>query len=282
MIEKLGKANSLFVSQKLIFYRIDPSVDRAQPAASDDSDLPAESTDNINAARDFETDEKSAMQETLELEESLRFVFSRAFRSDARSLETERIHIFSGNEALTVIDGNIVPAAENRFNLYKDILLYRSREKLAERLLELGVDVFVSSLGRFEEKIAFVIGAEYPDESVSQIWIDQETFLPMRWIIKGPIGAADSAALEIRYVLWWKIGKTRYPSRIEFYQDGKLVRVSQVKNIEEDAIFSEALFDIENLKLVYPRASAQPVLPRDSEEPSEVQKTIEEFKRIFE
>ncbi len=283
MIEKLGTANSLFVSQKLIFYRIDPSADRLYSAASDDSDLAAEPADNvIDTARDIVNDENAAIQETLELEESLRYVFSQAFRSDARSLETERIHIFSGNEVLTVIDGHIVPGAENRFNRYKDILLYRSREKLADRLLELGVDVFISSLGRFEEKIAFVIGAEYPDESVSQVWIDQETFLPLRWIIKSSVGVADSSALEIRYGPWWKIGKTRYPSRIEFHQDGQLVRVSQVIKVEEDAIFSDALFDIERLKLSYPQASTQPALPDESEEPSEVQQTIEEFKRIFE
>ena len=192
---------------------------------------------------------------------SLRFVFSHAFRSDAKSLESERIHIFNRNRSLTVIDGHIVPDTQNRFNLYKDLLLYRSREKLSERLLELGVDVFVSSLGRFEDKIAFVIGADYPDESVSQIWIDQETFLPIRWIIKDPIRSEYSDALEIRYLLWWKVGKTRYPSRIEFYQDGNLVRVSQAKNFEEDATFSEALFNIDKLKLVYPRASTQPVTP---------------------
>jgi hypothetical protein len=146
-----------------------------------------------------------------------------------------------------------VPGARNRFDLYKDLLFYHSREELVERLLQLGVDVSISSLGRFEEKIAFVIGAQYPDESVSQVWIDQDTFLPLRWIIKGINPAGELDTMEIRYLVWWKIGKTRYPSRIEFYQDGNLVRVNQAINFEENPTFSEELFDIDYLKTVFPR-----------------------------
>jgi hypothetical protein len=282
MIANIGKANSLFVSQKLIFFRVNPIDDSVPLAAFDNADLSNESLDSPNPQPGDGIDENYGMQETLELEESLRFVFSQAFRSDAKSPDSERIHVFNRKKSLTIIDGYIVPYAENRFNFFKDLLLYRSRDELAQRLLELGVDVFVSSLGRFEDRIAFVIGANYPDESVSQIWIDQETFLPIRWIIKDPLETEDSDVFEIRYVLWWKVGKTRYPSRVEFYQDGNLVRMSEAKNFEEDATFSKTLFDIEKLKLAYPLASPQPVSSSADEEPSEVQRTIEEFKRIFE
>jgi hypothetical protein len=175
-----------------------------------------------------------------------------------------------------------VPATANRFDRYKDILLYRTREGLAERLLELGVDVSVSSLGRFEGEIKFVIGAVYPDESVSQIWFDRETFLPSRWIIQGNGGSSGSDVLEVRYLTWWKSGQSRYPSRTEFYQDGKLVRVNQVKSFREGDIFSDDLFDIEQLRSFYPVAPEQPLVPGESEEPSEVQKTIDEFRRVFE
>ena len=193
--------------------------------------------------------------------------------------------MFTAGRSLTLIDGNIVTGAENRFDLFKDLLFYRSRMELAERLIRLGVDVSVSSLGRFEEKIAFVVGANYPDESVSQVWIDRDTFLPIRWIIKDVNSALKSDSLEIRYLTWWKIGKTRYPSRIEFYQDGNLVRVNQAINFEEDANFSGELFDIEHLKNEYPRAPVQPIVPGEPDErdePSEIEKAIEEFRRIFE
>lgn len=281
MIEKLGKAKSLHVSQKVIFYGIGPRVDTKPPATVDFLDRPHNKMEESQTEQEMERDEKAAAQETRELEESLRFVFSRAFRSEVRSNDSERIHIFTNNKALTIIDGYFVPAAANPFDLYKDPLLYRSRETLAERLLKLGVDVFISSLGRFEEKIAIIIGANYPDESVAQLWIDQETFLPIRWIIKGANGAAGAGTLEARYLLWWKAGKTRYPSRIEFYQDGNLVRVNEVKNFEENPTFSPNLFNIEHLKTVYPQASERPIAFDETEEPSEVQKTIEEFKRVY-
>jgi hypothetical protein len=285
MIENLGKAKSLFVSHKIIFYRSGFVDDSEQLSPGSESKQPSDTVDAAGGARrteDHYADEMAEVSETMELEGSLRYIFSQAFRSDARSNDSERIFIFSEGKTLTLIDGNSAPEATNRFDLYKDLLFYRSREELIERLIKLGVDVSISSLGRFEGKIAFVIGAEYPDESVSQVWIDQNTFLPLRWIIKGADPAGDSDTLEIRYLIWWKIDKIRYPSRIEFYQDGNLVRVNQAINLEENATFSDELFDIDYLRTVSPRAPAQPIVPGEPEEPSEVEKTIEEFRRIFE
>lgn len=281
MVEKLGKAESLFVAQKLIFYRVGPSIGTQLDDQIGDSEHSVDTIDESRLAQDDKTIHHTVAQETLELDESLRFVFSNSFRSDVNSSETERIHVLTNFEVMTIIDGSIVPTPANRFDLYKDPLLYRSRKALAKRLRELGVDVSVTSLGRFEDQIAWIIGANYPDKSVSQLWIDQETFLPTRWIIRGAGPVADSDALEIRYLLWWKIGKTRYPSRIEFYQDGNLVRVNQAKNFKEDVTFAEEFFDIKHLRTIYPRASTRSILSGASEEPSEIQKTIEEFKRIF-
>jgi hypothetical protein len=285
VIENLGKAKSLFVSQKIIFYRfgfVDDSQQHTPGSGSKQSSDAVDAADGSRRSWDHFAGEMGEEPETMELEGSLRYIFSKAFRSDARSDDSERIFIFSEGNTLILIDGTSVSEATNRFDLYKDLLFYHSREELVERLIQLGVDVSISSLGRFEEKIAFVIGAEYPDESVSQVWIDQDTFLPLRWIIKGVDSAGESDTMEIRYLVWWKIGKLSYPSRIEFYQDGNLVRVNQAVNFEENATFSEELFNIDYLKTVFPRTPAQPIVPGEPEEPSEVEKTIEEFRRIFE
>jgi hypothetical protein len=187
-----------------------------------------------------------------------------------------------GGRNLTIVDGSIVSEPANRFDHFKDILLFRSRERLADSLLRMGVDVSISSLGRFEDRIAFVIGAYYPDESVNQLWVDKDTLLPLRLILSGLGVAQNPDKVDIRYLIWWKIGETRYPSRIEFYQDGSLVRLSQAQNFEENPTFSEELFDIDYLQTVYPRATVQPIEAEATGEPSEVQKTIEDFKRIFE
>jgi hypothetical protein len=284
VIEKLGRANTLFVSEKLIVYRMPGAVGEQDPATEKEPVAPLNTAaDDIPAVQKLEAHQEAPAMETREFEGTLRYVFERAFRSDAKSPDSEQIHISTAvGRTLTIIDGNIVPETFSRFNLFKDILLYRSREAFAERLLQLGIDVSISSLGRFEDKIAFVLGANYPDESVNQVWIDKETLLPLRLIIRGIAGADHSDKVEIRYLIWWKIDETQYPSRIEFYQDGDLVRVSQAKNFEVDATFSEDLFNIDRLKTVYPRAPLNPITNEPAEEPSEIQKTIEEFKRIFE
>ncbi|MBU4415387.1 MAG: hypothetical protein KJ976_09835, partial [Proteobacteria bacterium] len=133
MIEKLGRVKSLLISQKLSLYDVSPEK-------------------NI-----------------VELRETLKYNFPEEFRSDIQSENAKRIYVFSSGIALTIIDNKIVSNTETRFDCYKDVMLYRSRILLQNRLSILGVDVSVSSLGRFKDKIAYVIGAEYPDEAVSQL-----------------------------------------------------------------------------------------------------------------
>jgi len=103
----------------------------------------------------------------------------------------------------------------------------------------------------------------------------------MRWIIQPAGDDSGAGALEVHYLQWWKIGTTRYPSRIEFYQDGNLVRECRSINFEENAQFSRELFDIDQLQTVYQR---QPPKPADEQLPgqsSEVQKAIEDFQSLF-
>jgi len=246
MTQKLGKSERLMISQKLIFY--------------DDSQ------------------EKGAV----ELVETLRYVFPEAFRSDILSKNVERIQVLSKGAVLTVIDGKVASEPETRFDRYKDILLYRSRMLLEQRLSILGVDVKVSSLGRFEGKPAYVLGAQYPDETVPQIWFDKDSFRPFRWIIMSRTGESTDDSLEVRYLKWGKSGKTWYPMRIKFYKNDILVREINVQNIKVNPSFSKDLFDIEYIKSIYKPAA--PAVPdqSESEELDEVQKTIEEFKKIYE
>lgn len=279
MIEKLGPAKSLFVSEKLTVYRVPAALVEANESALPSAAPPA--VDN-SAPGLPESNPEIPTYEAQEFDGTLSYIFSRAFRSESRSPSMERIFVSTDRGALTIIDENIVPETANRFDFFKDILLYRSRDVLADRLLRMGVDVSISSLGRFEDKIAFVIGATYPDESLNQLWVDKDTLLPLRLIIRGLGDSLISDSVEIRYLIWWKIGETQYPSKIEFYQDYNLVRVRQAQNFEENTTFSEELFDIEYLKTVYPRGIAQPLPAEAAEEPSEIQKTIQDFKRIFE
>ena len=279
--EKLGQANSLFVSQRVIFYNIDPEPEILNETVGD---RPVSDAADQLGGQPPETEETARLPvETrlIQLEESIRYVFSRAFRSDIISDTNQRIYVYNNGRTLTILDGAIARVTESRFDLYKDLLLYRSRETLSERLMKLGVDVTVSSLGKFDNRLALVIGAEFPDETAPQIWVDKETFKPQRLIFPS---AADEPGgmLEIRYINWQPIGKTWYPMQIEFIQDGTTVRTVEVNHYEINPNFSEDIFDIGRLMSEYRQSNQMSGHSGNQEGLSEVQKTIEEFKKIFE
>lgn len=241
MAQNLGDADRLLVTQKLILHDDNP---------------------NMN---------------TDELSETLTFKFPKTFRSDIVSENIQRIRILSNRIVFTVIDGKISDEPENAYDHYKDLMLFRSREILEERLSDLGVDVNISSLGRFKGTPAYVLGAQYPDETPPQVWLDKKTFLPFRWIINGNA----SQNLEVRYLDWKNLNQTWYPMRIEFFSNGNLVREIHVQDIKVNPSFKDDLFDIQKLTSLYPKDATIEPKNGDKEELDEVQKTIEEFKKIY-
>ena len=224
----------------------------------------------------------NSRQDGLEFNETLKYIFPKTFRSDIISENVQRIHVLSKGEALTVIDGKAVAVSETIYGRYKDIFLYNSRVLLEEKLLLHGVDVDVSSLGRFQGQPIYVVGAQYPDETVPQIWLTQDTFKPLRWILTGKTAENREDALEVRYLDWQQLNKMWYPMRVEFYRDDILVREIKVQNIETTPAFPENLFDIDHLKSIYLPDAFQRSEQGAEKELDEVQRTIEEFKKIYE
>jgi hypothetical protein len=217
------------------------------------------------------------------MEETLRYLFSNGFRSEIMTDDNHRIHVFAEGQAFTVIGGAAQLNPETRFDLYKDVLLFRSRPELASRLSLLNVDVSLSSLARFEGQIAFSIGAEDADEPVAQLLVDKESFRPLRWIIANGEAGYGAAHLEVRYLDWSQLDDSFwYPMRIEFFQNDSLVRSIQVQRYEVNPSFSPELFDINALRSNYPTAAPALSGSSESEGVSEVQKTIDEFRKMFE
>jgi len=243
MVRRLGDAKRLLVSQRLIIH--DPSLSRS----------------------------------STEIQEIVRYAYPDAFRSDISSETAQRIHLFIKGKALTISDGRAWVGDTIWFDRYKDLLLYHSRVLLANHLMLSGIDVSISSLGRFEDRVAFVVGSEYPAETESQVWIDKDTFRPIRMILKGVSTYPDTGVFEFRYRNWQEFDGVAYPMDIEFFQEGRLVRRIRVESVTVDPSFSEDTFDIQALQSRY--------LPKQTEENAtealdEVKQTIEEFKRRFE
>jgi len=246
MVKNIGNARGLFVEQKLLFH--DPEME----------------------------------EKTIELSETLRYLFPNRFRSEIQAEGRHRLHVVSRGDSLTVVDGKITSSTQTRFDLYKDVLLYNSRMLLEKRLSALGLDISVSSLGRFQDQIVYVVGARYPDESAPQRWIDRERLIPVRWIITGRGGDVRGDMLEVRYLKWLKEGRIWYPGHVEMYQNDMLVREQKISRVAAAASFEKALFDIEQVKAANLDAETGSLEKPDTEKSNEVGKTIEYFRKIFE
>ncbi|OEU79386.1 MAG: hypothetical protein BA872_06905 [Desulfobacterales bacterium C00003060] len=162
-------------------------------------------------------------------------------------------------------------------------MLYREKELLLHSLGEQDINLDVVSLGRYKDKFAYVIGAKYPDESVPQIWIEKNTFRPIRYVLKG--GGFDGAPLEeIEYSDYKALDKKKwwYPTRIVFYQNGRPDRVYVLKSYTVNPNLSEQLFDIAYLKTVYKPIASTQQSPSPTSEVDDVKKAIRDFTKIFE
>ncbi len=223
-------------------------------------------------------EEATIADHPLELSETLSYAFNDRFRSDTRFKNTERIHVVAQDKTLTVIDGRRIVDATGRFDQYKDLLLYRSRAGLHKALLSHGVDVGKTSLGRYEDRIVYVVGAQYPDSSVSQVWVDKENFLPMRWLHVSSREPNDR--LIFVYSDWQKKGDLWYPMLVETLHGQKPIRRIRVNQVQVNTTLSPELFNIAQMKIVYPQEESAGSLP--GFDPShEVQRTIEAFQKKF-
>ena len=215
-------------------------------------------------------------------EETLRYLFPYDFRSDSASQNATRIHLVSEGKVLTVVDEKIVADQETSFDLYKDILLYRTRELLRKRLISLGIDTSLTCLGRYNGRIAIVLGSEKPDEPVSQLWVDKETLQPLRWRIVSDSDETAPTGFEIRYDEWRQVNKTWYPMIIGIYNGGALEREIHVQTLRVNPSFPQRLFDTQLMEIQYLQSAAESSDQSVDGELSEIEKTINEFRKRIE
>jgi hypothetical protein len=245
MVDQCGSAHTLVVSQKTVLY--DPALDGG----------------------------------IRELAETLYYRYPDRFRSEVRTPGLEQVRVVNQDSALIVIDGKIMGETESLFDHFKDLFLYRKTGLLISRLSQLGINLQIVSLGRFNERVAYVIGAKYPDESVPQVWIDKTTFRPVRLIL--PPGNQDAPLKEIEYLDYTQAGNGEsYPTRILFFENGTLVKMHVMDTLEINAHISDQLFDV-----AYLRSVNEPVAPTEStllptSDLDEVRRGIQSFKRTYE
>jgi hypothetical protein len=223
--------------------------------------------------------------------EELIYQLPGGYRAEIRSDAIQRLYLEVGGEALLVIDGRLESQGSGWFERYKDLLLFTRRLALHRHLARKGVDLGVASLGLWEARPVYVLGARFPDAAPAQIWVDKETLLPLRWLwqlpLDGAIDRSDGEAVrrfEIRYDRWQLFGKRRYPLRVQFFENHVLVRTLMAENIVVDAEVDAKLMDLEAVRqaALPPEENLAPEEVVGDPAVDEIQEAIDIFKKRYE
>ncbi len=273
-----------FVPLCLVFFFSIPAIGHVLPGQQ----LLLLMTENLGSATSLEIHQHVIVHDdteadaTTQLSETLTYRFSNAFRCESTSPSLTRIHVDTLDDAVTIQDGRVSIQNESRFDRYPDLLLFHSRILLQERLSRRGIDIMESSLGRFEGVPVYILGAQYPDMTTAQIWIDKETFHPLRMLIPMRDAEGNSSILEFRYLLWQRDKKLWYPMRIECYEDENLVREIVVDKMTINPQISDEIFDIKGLRQRYGEESPPGQEMQTTQPQSDIQKTLDDFKKRYE
>ena len=119
-------------------------------------------------------------------------------------------------------------------DLFQDLLFPRSADPGGKRgeafLGRNGIDASVVALSRHDGRIAYVIGAKPWEGNKPQLWIDKELKVPLRLVT---VNAATNVVEELRLSgFGGELVDQWFPRRIERWENGALVEVTEVSAIE--------------------------------------------------
>jgi hypothetical protein len=258
--DAMGRLGTLEVNQKLYAYPQITETVPAQPVVDQTSPRPPVPT---------------------VFDETAIYMMPERFRSDLVSDRIRRTHLVFGNSALTVLDGRLA-VGQDPFDLYQRLLRSRSRPRLMRTLNRMGVETAISSLGRVDQRVVFILGAHYPDESVSQLAVDKDTFLPIRLLLVDADAADDSNRLEIFYRNWQKIQSGQFPYHVLFYLNGRLAREIRVSDIRLHPTIPKDFMDLEALKASVAQREADTPQGQKQETVKAVRQAVDDFQKKFE
>jgi hypothetical protein len=216
-------------------------------------------------------------------QETLSYGGPGSLRVDSRCGSQRRISLLSGDAVLAIRDGRQVPeASRDRLNQYIALLCSRSREALQKELVQSGLDIMTSSIGRFQGTPCWILGAQYPDLTTPQIWIQKETFLPFRWVLPHVSDDGTLDLLEFRFLKWGQVNKLWYPMQIQILEGDTLVREISVERVEVNPTFDTNFFNIDYLKHLYPVSNPPPTRAETPEGSKEIRQPLDDLKRLHE
>jgi len=233
--------------------------------------------ETLSVTHKFLLHDQTMTTSSLELMETIHYRFPNYLNSELNLGDKRKLHVISPKGTITILDDKILGSPQTLFDRYKELLVYRSKSLFKQRLVMANIRTDIVSLGKFQKKPVWVIGAQYLNENVPQLWVDNETFQPVRWIIKPYYREEES--LEIQYLDWSPIGESSsYPKRILYYRNHELIVEITMFNYELEPDLSNDLFDISFFKRIY---QTSPQSSYEDPDMNEVQKTIQNFRETF-
>ncbi len=213
------------------------------------------------------------------MDEKLIYVLPGKFRSDIVSGTVSRFYVESGSQFVKVADGKIFSLKKSPVDFYTDPLLYRDYESLLNQLALAGVDTQKVTFKRFDKKICYFIGQSSLNEKESPgLWIEKTSLFPVRYVIE-----QNGWRVSFHYEDWQRVSKTWYPRRTTISVDNKVFAKIEVKEFELASGFPAAFFDVNRIQGQYPAsASAQEKGPEGPDQFDELDKQIENFKKLYE
>jgi outer membrane lipoprotein-sorting protein len=112
--------------------------------------------------------------------------------------------------------------------------------RMTKAVAALGIDTSVTALGRHEDRVCYIIGARAWEKNVSQLWLDKETFLPLRVILVGKGKRSETRWLEFGS----SVTGDWYPRVIEVFSNDARVERAEVTKIELNKKVPETLFEL--------------------------------------
>lgn len=203
------------------------------------------------------------------------------FRLEVSVPQEKRILVSQGERSVSLIANRITPEdkAELRQKLiFRDLVLLPSTSKVLRLLREEGINTGIVALGRYQGKIAYIIGAQEGEEKVPQLWVDKERLIPLRFIgrviIEGVVKRIEIIYQDYRYLS----GGLAYPFLVEFHIDGKLTQCFRVKEIYENPKLGKGFFDVAKIKKKYTRVEKSPK-KIEPESPDLIKQLLEESEK---
>ncbi|PIE71271.1 MAG: hypothetical protein CSA22_03120 [Deltaproteobacteria bacterium] len=285
MVHQVGSPRTLQVEWHRTIPQITPDA-----AAETDAVIPAPvgATKGILPADTTRHEPEAAIIETSLVPEALSethwYQPPASIRTEARLPGGEAVFVTDGFSEIRIRDGRRVFHLPDRPEYhYLELLTYPDRFLLNRRLLALGIDTEVYSLGRFEGRPVYIIGAVYPDETNQpQLWIDKTRKVPLRWLETD----ADGRVLETRFSDWRQQEKVRFPHRITFYQDDVKQFELTVNTLIVNPAVAPDLFDVAAMERLFPEP-ADPDTPAGHQADSmthdidAIRETIEDFRKLY-